>query len=79
MCGGIFNTNLTTNLPRNLQVDYLKSVTISQNYGHESVAPLFWPTLYRDDQRERPQTRNTKDLNASKTFDNFSVNGYTAV
>jgi len=22
-----------------------KSVNIWQNYGHESVAPLFWPTL----------------------------------
>ena len=25
---------------------FLKSVKIWQNYGHESVAPLFWPTLY---------------------------------
>jgi len=24
----------------------LKSVKIWQNYGQESVAPLFWPTLY---------------------------------
>jgi len=23
-----------------------KSVQIWQNYGHESVVPLFWPTLY---------------------------------
>jgi len=22
-----------------------RKVKISQNYGHESVAPLFWPTL----------------------------------
>ena len=26
--------------------DFLKSVKIWQNYGNESVAPLFWPTLY---------------------------------
>jgi len=24
----------------------LKSVKIRHNYGHESVAPSFWPTLY---------------------------------
>jgi len=45
--GGIFNMHLTANLPRNLSVEKIfKSVKISQNYGHESVAPLFWPTLY---------------------------------
>ena len=45
---GIFNTSLTTNLPRNLPVKkkQFKSVKIWQNYGHESVAPLFWPILY---------------------------------
>ena len=25
--------------------EFFKSVKIWQNYGHESVAPLFWPTL----------------------------------
>jgi len=39
---GIFNIDLTANLLRNLPVKFLKkSVKISQNYGHESVAPLF--------------------------------------
>jgi len=45
-CGAIFNIYLTINLPRNLPVKKLfKSVKIWQNYGHESVALLFWPTL----------------------------------
>ena len=44
-CGGIFNIHLTTNLPRNLPVNFFKSVKIRQNCGHEPVAPLFWPTL----------------------------------
>jgi len=26
--------------------NFLKSVKIWQNYGDESVAPFFWPTLY---------------------------------
>jgi len=26
--------------------NFLKSVKIRQNYGHESVAPIFWPTMY---------------------------------
>ena len=40
-CGGIFNTHLTANLPRNLPVrKCLKSVKIWQNYGYESVAPF---------------------------------------
>jgi len=34
-CGGIFNTRLTTNLPKNLPV-----VKISQNHGHEFVAHI---------------------------------------
>ena len=46
-CGGIFNIHLTTNLPRNLPVQiFFNSVHMWQNCGHESVAPLFWPTLY---------------------------------
>ena len=45
--GWIFNIHLTANLPRNLPVNFfLKSVKIWKNYGRESVAPLFWPTLY---------------------------------
>jgi len=44
MYGGIFNICLTENLSRNLSVEtFLKSVKISQNYGHESVAPFFGP------------------------------------
>ena len=43
----MFNILLTINLPKNLPVNFfLKSANIGQNYGHESVAPLFWPTLY---------------------------------
>ena len=42
-CGGNFNIHLTTNLLRNLPVIFLKSVKIWQNYGHDSVAPLFGP------------------------------------
>ena len=43
-CGWIFNTHLTANLPGNLPVIKIcKSVKIWQNYGHESVAPLFGP------------------------------------
>jgi len=46
-CGGIFTIHLTANLLRNLPVNFFKeSVKILQNYGQESVAPLFWPTLY---------------------------------
>jgi len=45
-CGGILNIHLTTNSPKNLPVKKkLKSVKIWQNY--ESVASLFWPTLWR--------------------------------
>ena len=41
-CGGTFNVRLTTNLPRNLLVkNFFESVKIWQNYGRESVAPLF--------------------------------------
>jgi len=40
-CDGIFNTHLTANLPRNLPVNFFKSVKIRQNYGRESVAPFF--------------------------------------
>ena len=36
-CGRILNTHLTANLHWFLK----KSVKISQNYGHESVAPVF--------------------------------------
>jgi len=46
-CGGIFNIHLTTNLPRNLSVNFLNSVKIWQSYGYESVAYFFWPTLYK--------------------------------
>ena len=46
-CDGIFNIHLTANLATNPPVKkILKSVKIWYNYGHESVAPLFWPTLY---------------------------------
>ena len=48
-CSGIFDfdIHLTANLPRNLPViKILKSVKNRQNYGQESVAPFFWPTLY---------------------------------
>ena len=39
-----FNNRLTANLPRNLPVKkFLKSVTVWQNYGDESVAPFFGP------------------------------------
>jgi len=42
-CGGIFDIHLTTNLPRYLPVKKNKSVNVGQNYGRESVAPLFGP------------------------------------
>ena len=42
-CGGILNSHLTANLLINLQWNFFKSVKIWQNYGHESVAPLFGP------------------------------------
>ena len=43
-CGGIFNSHLTANLPKNLPMKkFLKSVKIWQNYGYESVAPFFGP------------------------------------
>ena len=45
-CGGMFNIHLTANLLRNLPVKKCKSVKIWQNYGHESVVPYFWPTVY---------------------------------
>jgi len=46
-CGETFNIHLTANLLRNLPVkEFLKSVKNWQNYGDESVAPFFWPTLY---------------------------------
>jgi len=41
MCGGIFNIHLTANFLRNVPVKKIKLVKIWQNYGHESVAPLF--------------------------------------
>ena len=41
-CGGIFDIQLTTNLPRNRSVTkFLKLVKNWQNYGYESVAPFF--------------------------------------
>ena len=42
-CGGIFSMHLSANLPRNLPLTKFccKSVKIWQNYGHESMAPLF--------------------------------------
>ena len=49
-CCGLFNMHLTANLPRKLPVKKNcrpKSVKIWQNYGHESVAQFFWPTLYK--------------------------------
>jgi len=42
-CGGIFKIHLTANLPRNLPVNFFKSVTIWQNYGHESASRFFGP------------------------------------
>ena len=43
----MFNIHLSANLLRNLPVKKnCKSVKIWQNYGHESVAPFVWPTLY---------------------------------
>ena len=46
-CGGMFNNYLTENLPGNLPLKkFYKSVKIWQNYGHESVAPFFWLTMY---------------------------------
>jgi len=42
-CGAIFNIHSSANLPVK---NFLKSVKIRQNYGHESVAPIFWPTMY---------------------------------
>ena len=42
-CDGIVNSRLTANLPRNLSVNFFKSVKISQKYG---LWPRFlWPTL----------------------------------
>jgi len=41
MCGGIFDTSVTANLPRNIPLKiFLKSGKNWQNYGHESVAPF---------------------------------------
>jgi len=58
---GIFNIHLTTNLPNNRPVKKkFKSVKIWQNYGHESVARLFWPTLYSS-----PLLNNSNPLTAS--------------
>jgi len=45
-CGGIFSIHLSAYLRKNLPVSFCKSVKIWQNYSRESVAPLFWPTLY---------------------------------
>jgi len=42
-CGVILSIHLTTSLLRSLPVIFFKSVKIWQNYGHESVAPLFGP------------------------------------
>jgi len=42
-CGGIFLVHLTPSLPRNLSVNFFKSLKIWQNYGHESVAPFCGP------------------------------------
>ena len=43
-CGGIFNIHLTNNLPKHLLVkNFLKSVQVWRNCGHESVATLFGP------------------------------------
>ena len=45
--GGIVSCHFTANLPGNLLVKSIcKSNKIWQNYGHEFVASLFWPTLY---------------------------------
>jgi len=42
--GGSFNIfHLTTNLPRNFQWIFFKSVRITENCGHKSLAPLFGP------------------------------------
>ena len=46
-CGEIFNVHLTANLPKKSSSEKnCKPVKTGQNYGHEAVAPLFWPTMY---------------------------------
>ena len=47
-CGWIFDIHLTAHLPGNSK-KILKPVKNWQNYGHESVAPFFLPTLYIED------------------------------
>jgi len=43
----ILINHFTSNLPRNLSVKkFGRSVKNHQNYGHEFVDSLFWPTLY---------------------------------
>ena len=44
-CGKIFNIHLTVNQPRNLPLKFFNRLRFD-SYGHESVATLFWPTLY---------------------------------
>ena len=38
-----FNYKFTQESPS--EICFFKSVKIRQNYGHESLVPLFWPTL----------------------------------
>ena len=45
-CDGIINIHLSANLLRNLPLNFLQSFKISQNYGHASVAALFWRTVF---------------------------------
>ena len=45
-------------MPRDLPVKkFLKSVKNWHNYGHESVAPFFWPTLYVGHDHSWPVTK----------------------
>ena len=43
----LISISLQIILPRNLPVIFFTSVKNWHNYGHESVVPFFWPTLYR--------------------------------
>ena len=43
MCGGIFSIQIYQGI---FQLFFFKSAKIWQKYGHESMPPLFWPTLY---------------------------------
>ena len=47
-CGGSFDIHFTANyFTKESSSDFFTSVKNWHNYGHESVVPFFWPTLYR--------------------------------